>query len=61
MKLEAKILFDCSFLNVPTYKCFQKDDAPVDAEIVFDDACKDLHGNKHKNGTTLTSCCQCIL
>ena len=44
----------------PDYKCFEKDDRPVDVGEIFENCCVDEHENKFKAGDVLTSCCHCF-
>ena len=43
------------------YSCFEKDSVPVDTDDIFEDQCVDKTGNKFDEGSSLTSCCQCIM
>ena len=45
----------------PPYTCFEKDNVPVDTEQIFDGHCEDIHGNKHEEKSTTTSCCECLM
>jgi len=43
------------------YKCYEKDTAPVDTGVIFDDGhCTDIHGNKFLENSNTTSCCECL-
>merc|ERR1711874_150143 len=43
------------------YKCYEKDTAPVDTGVIFDDGyCTDIHGNKFPENSNTTSCCECL-
>ena len=43
------------------YKCFERDQTPVDTHKIFEEKCQDHAGNLFKPGSDpLTSCCQCL-
>ena len=40
--------------------CYQKDEVPVDLDLVFDSNCEDNQGNIYRPNSTLQSCCDCF-
>ena len=58
-------LFDNIFDNI--FKCFEKDNRPVDTEDIFRGfeadkwQCEDVHGNKYQKGDKLISCCEYLM
>ena len=40
--------------------CYEKDKAPVDTDVLYDDQCQDLEGDIYNLGSELMSCCGCF-
>ena len=40
--------------------CYEKDDSPVDLDVLFNGACSDEEGNIYRVGSELQSCCDCF-
>ena len=40
--------------------CYEKDKAPVDLDVLYDDQCLDLEGVIYSLGSELVSCCDCF-
>ena len=40
--------------------CYEKDKAPVELDVLYDDQCVDLEGNIYREGSQLMSCCDCL-
>ena len=42
--------------------CYEKDEAPVDVDVLYDDDCVDLEGNIYQleRDSELQSCCDCF-
>ena len=40
--------------------CYEKDQAPVELDVVSDMNCVDLEGNIYSLGSELRSCCDCF-
>ena len=47
-------------LCVPYGVCFEKDDVPVDVDVLYDDDCVDVDGNIYGPLSELQSCCDCF-
>ena len=47
-------------LPVPPDVCYEKDDVPVDVDVLYDDHCVDVDGNKYSLDSELYSCCDCF-
>merc|ERR1719450_226061 len=53
--------FRLSDAETSSFACFEKDTVPVDNEEIFEDQCVDDQGNKYSIGSSLSSCCHCII
>ena len=40
--------------------CFDKDEVPVDVDVLYDDECVDVEGNIYGQQSELQSCCDCF-
>ena len=40
--------------------CFEKDEAPVDVDVLYNDDCVDVEGNIYGPQSELQSCCGCF-
>ena len=40
--------------------CYEKDKAPVDEDVLFEDQCLDVEGVMYTLGSELMSCCDCF-
>ena len=40
--------------------CHEKDEAPVELDVLYDDHCQDLEGVIYTTGSVLVSCCDCF-
>ena len=40
--------------------CYEKDESPVDLDVLFNGACTDVEGNIYRVGSELQSCCDCF-
>ena len=40
--------------------CHEKDKAPVEVDVLFDDQCLDIEGVRYTMGSELLSCCDCF-
>ena len=40
--------------------CFDKDEVPVDVDVLYDDECVDVEGNIYGLQSELQSCCDCF-
>ena len=40
--------------------CHEKDEVPVDVDLLYDDHCVDVEGNSYDQGSELQSCCDCF-
>ena len=40
--------------------CYEKDKAPVEDDVLYDDQCLDLEGVIYPLGSELVSCCDCF-
>ena len=51
-----------SVLCVSQGVCYEKDEAPVDVDVLYDDDCVDLEGNIYglELDSELQSCCDCF-
>ena len=47
-------------LPVPPDVCYEKDDVPVDVDVLFDGVCVDVDGNISSLDSELYSCCDCF-
>ena len=47
-------------LCVPHGVCYEKDEVPVDVDVLYDDDCVDVDGNIQSLGSKLYSCCDCF-
>ena len=47
-------------LPVPPGVCYEKDEVPVDVDVLYDDDCVDVDGNIHSLDSELYSCCDCF-
>ena len=47
-------------LCVPQGVCYEKDDVPVDVDVLYDDDCVDVDGNIYSLDSELHSCCDCF-
>ena len=55
-------LFHFRSSNEQSYHCFERDDPPVDTEMIFESNCKDIKGNIYEpHSEYLSSCCQCLM
>ena len=52
--------FQQLLLPYPPDVCYEKDEVPVDVDVLYDDDCVDLDGNKYKLDSELYSCCDCF-
>ena len=47
-------------LCVPHGVCYEKDEVPVDVDVLYDGDCVDLDGNIYSLDSELYSCCDCF-
>ena len=47
-------------LPYPPGVCYEKDDVPVDVDVLYDDHCVDDDGNIYSLDSELYSCCDCF-
>ena len=47
-------------LPAPPDVCYEKDDVPVDVDVLYDDDCVDVDGNNYSRESELYSCCDCF-
>ena len=40
--------------------CFEKDEVPVEVDVLYDDDCVDVEGNIYGLQSELQSCCDCF-
>ena len=40
--------------------CYEKDEVPVDVDLLYDDDCLDVVGNIYGPKSELQSCCDCF-
>ena len=40
--------------------CFEKDEVPVEVDVLYDDDCVDVEGNIYGQQSELQSCCDCF-
>ena len=47
-------------LPYPPGVCYEKDEVPVELDVLYDDDCVDVDGNIQSLGSKLYSCCDCF-
>ena len=52
--------FQQLLLPYPPGVCYEKDDVPVDVDVLYDGDCVDVDGNKYSLDSELYSCCDCF-
>ena len=40
--------------------CYEKDEVPVEVDVLYDDDCVDVEGNIYEQQSELQSCCGCF-
>ena len=47
-------------LCVPHGVCYEKDEVPVELDVLYEDVCVDVDGNIYSLDSELYSCCDCF-